>query len=195
MHHDDGMHERRNWALGSSGGGADPEETTGYEGSGYGSDFDFEGAGGFEDRGGSARGGGPDLAADFRDSPAHYGRELLDWDTLGNDARGRGMDARREREDRRDFAPHARDEGSGRIRGFRGVGPKGWSRSDELIREDVCEALHDAEVDVSAVSVDVSDGLVELTGTIEGRFAKRYVEDVAYAVRGVRDVRNRIELV
>lgn len=195
------MTERRNWELGSGlggwGGGADPDEATGYEGSGYGSDFDFEGAGGFEDRGGSARdGGGSDLAAQFRDSPPHYGRELLDWDSLGNDAHGRGIDAGRDREDRREFyASHARDEGTGRIRAFRGVGPKGWMRSDKRILEDVCEALHDADVDVSAVSVDVTDGIVELTGTIEGRWAKRYVEDVAYAARGVRDVRNRVEVV
>lgn len=177
--------QRRNWALGSDHGeqgrGADSEESTGYEAGGYGSDFDFEGAGGYESRGGYARGGG-DLGAEYRDLPSHYGRELLDWDTYGRTQRGRV-----------EFVGGR--EGSQRIRSFRGVGPKGWSRPDETIRHDVCEALQDADVDVSAVSVDVTDGFVELTGSMEDRWAKRYVEDIAYAVRGVRDVRNRIELV
>lgn len=180
---------RRHWDYAGQGRGIDPEVSTGYEGSGYGSDFDMEGAGGYESRGGShfARGGGTRLEREYRDYPAHYGRELLDWETLGKDRRSTGRAEQ-------DVGPRAFNEGSRRPRAFRGVGPKGWTRSDDSILHDVCEALQDADVDVSAVSVDVTDGFVTLSGEIEDRWAKRYVEDVAYAVRGVRDVRNRIEI-
>lgn len=78
---------------------------------------------------------------------------------------------------------------------FRGKGPKGFMRSDERIREDVCEKLEDAdEVDASEISVEVKQGEVVLTGTTDSRWAKRYAEDCAYQVRGVKNVRNELQV-
>lgn len=83
----------------------------------------------------------------------------------------------------------------GRRRSFRGTGPKGYVRSDASIREDVCERLTVApELDPSEVSVEVADGEVKLTGSVDTRWAKRYCEDLAYSVRGVMDVQNQLRI-
>ncbi len=67
-----------------------------------------------------------------------------------------------------------RDRGEPRSSGgFRGRGPKGYVRSDERIREEVCELLADADVDASEITVTVEDGEVTLLGTVDSRHAKR----------------------
>lgn len=72
-------------------------------------------------------------------------------------------------------------------------GPKGWSRSDERIREEICEMLTDhGDIDPSDVEVEVSDRDVILRGTVRTRWAKWYIEDLVLAVQGVRDVVNEI---
>lgn len=83
-----------------------------------------------------------------------------------------------------------------RVKGaFTGKGPKNWARSDERIREDVCEALtYDAHVDASDIEVSVKDGEVTLIGTVSGRGEKRLAEDVAEGVRGVSDVHNQLRI-
>jgi hypothetical protein len=74
-------------------------------------------------------------------------------------------------------------------------GPKGFRRSDERIREDVCEALIAAvHLDVGDVSVDVENGKVKLGGTVPERRMKHAIEDVAAATRGVDEVENRVRL-
>jgi len=76
-----------------------------------------------------------------------------------------------------------------------GKGPIGFHRSDERIRELVCEALtDDGEVDATRIEVRVSGGEVTLTGTIEDRRMKRLAEDCVEAVPGVRDVHNQLRL-
>jgi osmotically-inducible protein OsmY len=75
-------------------------------------------------------------------------------------------------------------------------GPKGYRRSDERIREDICERLwHAAHLDVGDVSVDVKDGVVHLEGTVPHRSMKHRIEDVAAGCRGVKDVENRVRVV
>ncbi|KVE09966.1 BON domain-containing protein [Burkholderia anthina] len=74
-------------------------------------------------------------------------------------------------------------------------GPKGYTRSDERIREDVCERLaHALEIDVSDVTVQVTDGRVELDGTVPVRWMKHGIEDLADGCLGVRDVENRVRV-
>ncbi len=89
------------------------------------------------------------------------------------------------------------------IRGFfrgergphRGKGPKGYRRSDERIREDVCECIAETGwVDASDVEVRVQDGEVTLSGTVDERRDKRLLEDLAEDVPGVRDVHNQIRV-
>lgn len=83
-------------------------------------------------------------------------------------------------------------EGNGQ---FKGVGPKGYSRSDDQIREDVCERLlHDPDVDASEIEVQVQDAQVILTGTVDERSAKWLAEDLAEAASGVKNVVNKLKV-
>lgn len=80
-------------------------------------------------------------------------------------------------------------------RGFRGRGPKDYMRTDERIREDVCERLWDADdVDASDVSVAVKDGVVTLSGNVEQRRTKHRIEDIVDDCGGVKDIRNDIRV-
>jgi len=82
---------------------------------------------------------------------------------------------------------------SSRNFGHAGKGPKGYVRSDERIREDVCDRLSvDDEVDASDITVNVSGGEVRLEGTVLDRHSKHRAEDLAEAVSGVRDVNNNL---
>lgn len=82
-----------------------------------------------------------------------------------------------------------------KAKNFFGVGPKGYKRSDERIREDVCEALYaDPYVDASDVEVSVQSGEVTLRGTVGDRRIKRMAEDCAHDVSGVADVRNELRV-
>src|SRR5579884_3574161 len=70
---------------------------------------------------------------------------------------------------------------------------RGWRRSDERIREDVCMRLADHPgIDTSDLDVSVHDGEVTLEGNVDDRFEKRLAEDLAEEVPGVRDVHNRL---
>ena len=74
-------------------------------------------------------------------------------------------------------------------------GPRSYRRSDERIREDICESLiREDRVDVSEVTVDVEDGVVTLEGHVPVRRMRYLIEDVAAACRGVTDVNNRIRV-
>ncbi|OJT18488.1 hypothetical protein BO221_41250 [Archangium sp. Cb G35] len=72
--------------------------------------------------------------------------------------------------------------------------PRGYQRADDRIREDVCERLMEGPVDVGDVEVTVSNGEVTLMGTVEERWQKRAIEDIACNVRGVHDVHNRVRV-
>jgi hypothetical protein len=79
--------------------------------------------------------------------------------------------------------------------GFSGRGPKGYTRTDDRIKEDVCERLSwNDEVDATDVTVLVDGGEVTLEGTVETRHMKRLAEDIAEEVSGVQDVHNRIRV-
>jgi hypothetical protein len=84
----------------------------------------------------------------------------------------------------------------GWFQGHRGKGPMGYARSDERIRETVCEALSDDDrVDASNIEVTVKNGEVILTGTVEDRQSKRMAEDCVENLSGVKDVQNQIRVV
>lgn len=77
----------------------------------------------------------------------------------------------------------------------RGKGPMGYQRSDERIRELVCEALADDDnIDASQIHVTVKDGEVTLTGTVDDRNTKREAEDCVSSVTGVRDVQIQLKV-
>jgi hypothetical protein len=78
---------------------------------------------------------------------------------------------------------------------YRGRGPRGYRRSDERIREDVCERLtEDDRIDASDIEVSVTDGEVTLSGTLRSRNAKRRATQLAEQVSGVKDVHTMIRV-
>jgi hypothetical protein len=79
--------------------------------------------------------------------------------------------------------------------GFAGRGPKGYQRSDDRIREDVCERLaEDPVIDASDMEVTVKDGEVTLSGSAHARAEKRHAEDVIEGVSGIRDIHNQLRV-
>lgn len=78
---------------------------------------------------------------------------------------------------------------------FTGLGPRGYQRSDERIRDDVCEALtRHGHVDASEVDVSVENGEVTLRGTVTDRRQKRTAEDALDGIVGIRDVHNQLRV-
>lgn len=78
---------------------------------------------------------------------------------------------------------------------YRGRGPKGYQRSNERLKEDICERLTDApDVDASEISIQCKDGIVTLEGSVESRHMKHRVEDIVDSCSGVKDVENRLRV-
>ena len=76
-----------------------------------------------------------------------------------------------------------------------GKGPKGYTRSDERTREDVCDAIaYQGRIDATEVEVKVERGTVTLSGTVALREHKRALERLVEQCRGVHDVRNELRL-
>jgi osmotically-inducible protein OsmY len=76
-----------------------------------------------------------------------------------------------------------------------GKGPKGWQRSDERIREDVCDRLEQhAHLDASELEVEVHNGEVTLRGSVDERRQKRLAEDLVESITGVKDVHNELRV-
>lgn len=85
--------------------------------------------------------------------------------------------------------------GQGQTGAHRGKGPKGYSRSDERIREDCCDRLSDNDqLDASNVSVSVSKGEVTLEGHVSSRQDKRLAEDCVEQCSGVSHVQNNLRV-
>ncbi|WP_434613397.1 BON domain-containing protein [Azospirillum sp. B2RO_4] len=167
---------------------------------------DFGGQGGGYERDDRNRSWGEDRGSMFRggESRGDYGGGYADdrYERRGDD-RGRNRDRgfweqagdeiaswfgdddaeRRRHEDERRAAQH------------RGRGPRGYSRSDERVREDVSDRLtDDAYIDASDIEVTVSGGEVTLTGMVPDRNTKRRAEDVAESVSGVSHVQNNLRV-
>lgn len=95
----------------------------------------------------------------------------------------------------RDFGSPGSDLASNQRGSFAGRGPKGYTRTDERIREDVCDRLSlDDDIDASEVEVQVKDGEVTLEGTVATRSMKHQAEDLVEDLPGVKDVHNRLRV-
>lgn len=69
-------------------------------------------------------------------------------------------------------------------------------RSDERVREAVHELLTvDDFVDASAITIEVSEGVVALSGTVATRDQRVAAEDTAWGVEGVVDVINQLRVI
>lgn len=84
------------------------------------------------------------------------------------------------------------DFGSGR---YSGHGPRGYQRSDERIREEVCELLtrHGA-IDARDMEVEVRAATVILRGTADSGRTRRLAEELVEEIPGVRDVQNELRV-
>jgi BON domain len=79
--------------------------------------------------------------------------------------------------------------------GQAGKGPKDYLRADSRVFEDVCDRLSDDDaVDASEISVEVSAGVVTLSGAVLDRHCKRRAEELCARVRGVVDIRNHLQV-
>lgn len=77
----------------------------------------------------------------------------------------------------------------------RGRGPQGYTRSDERIKEDICERLSEHHyIDASQIRVEVSQGVVTLEGSVYDRWQKYQTEDLVDATSGVNDIQNRLNV-
>jgi len=78
---------------------------------------------------------------------------------------------------------------------YRGHGPRGYTRSDDRIREDVCDRLaDDSMLDATEIEVEVKGGEVTLSGTVRQRGDRRRAEDIADAAFGVKHVQNNLRV-
>jgi hypothetical protein len=78
---------------------------------------------------------------------------------------------------------------------FFGRGPKGYRRSDERIREEICDRLlTHPDIDASDIEVVVRGGIATLAGTVEDRHEKRLAEYITEDALGVDDVDNRLKV-
>ncbi|MGH8178915.1 MAG: BON domain-containing protein [Steroidobacter sp.] len=76
---------------------------------------------------------------------------------------------------------------------FRGRGPKGYVRSDERLREIICERLtDDPDIDASDIGIEVQGGEVTLTGTVTDRTTKWRAEDLAESCSNGALIHNRL---
>jgi len=81
------------------------------------------------------------------------------------------------------------------VNSHKGKGPKGYTRSDERIEENINDALtDDDQLDASEIEVRVQNGEVTLTGVVGEKDSKRRAEELAESVSGVTNVENRIRV-
>lgn len=90
------------------------------------------------------------------------------------------------------FGPEEDIERSGN---YAGRGPKDYRRSDDRIREEICDIFtDDPRLDPSDVVVKVEAGEVTLMGSVGSRDQKRRAEELSERVRGVDDVNNQLRV-
>ena len=165
-----------------------------YSGPGYGR---FQ-----ENSGGEVEYGGSSRNPFYGDRPLTRAGSEYDYDYFGSKA---GLpttnwrpDSNREQYDDLVYGGRSDDRYAGeRVRGqFGGRGPRGYRRSDERIRDDVCQCLTDDDhIDASNIEVTVNNAEVMLTGSVTSRMQKRHAEDLIEHLPGVRDVINSIRVV
>lgn len=94
-----------------------------------------------------------------------------------------------------DDAERRRDRDRMTENSHRGRGPKDYKRSEDRIREDVCDRLTDDDrVDASNIQVQVRGDEVILSGNVYSREEKRRAEDLVESISGVHNVENRLRV-
>jgi len=94
-----------------------------------------------------------------------------------------------------DDAERRRRQDERRSGEHKGKGPRQYRRSNERIKEDVCDRLSDDTfIDASDIEVQVENNEVTLNGTVDSRTAKRRAEDLIESVSGVKNVQNNLRI-
>jgi hypothetical protein len=76
-----------------------------------------------------------------------------------------------------------------------GNAPKGYKRSDDRIREDVCDRLSERwDVESQGIEVSVSNGEVTLSGSVPERAMKFRAENISDSISGVVEVHNQLRV-
>ena len=76
-----------------------------------------------------------------------------------------------------------------------GRGPKNYRRSDDRIREELCDRLMaHPEIDASDIEVEVKEAHVVLRGSVPDRRTKHRAEDVADHVLGALEIDNQLRV-
>jgi hypothetical protein len=177
---------------GGSGGGYEGGRFGGGYGGASGTDYGQGGYGGFS--GGQGRGGSS--RNDFFDRANFGGERSFDTSVRGNYGGYQSGLGGGQQGSRGDFSNQSWSARQGRTGGgFAGRGPKGYTRTDERIREDVCDRLSmDDDVDATDITVEVQNGEVTLSGTVATRSMKHQAEDLAEDAAGVKDVHNQLRV-
>lgn len=187
--------------YGSSGGGNyGPGYAQSYDGQGYGGEADHGRGRGFESNEPGSYGASYGNQGGYRQSYGNPG--LRSYSSSGRPSGGRaygdysgspsgyfGDESSRRFSDNRQWGSQD-DYGE-----HRGRGPRGYKRSDERIREDVCDCLTDDDrLDATNIEVSVKDGEVTLSGTVTSRDDKRWAELLTERISGVKEVQNSVRV-
>jgi osmotically-inducible protein OsmY len=168
-------HARRAWEAETRGygRGAGRLEDDDYDARRYGGGRRYEAAGRDRSEG----------AGDFLQ---RAGERISSW------FRGGAEDYDEPRRYREDFGREARPLAE---RSQRGVGPRGYRRSDERISDEVHERLTDDPwLDASNIEVEVRNSEVTLTGHVDNREAKHHAERLVEDISGVGHVQNNLRV-
>lgn len=194
-----GEQEQRGWDPYRGGYGG------GYGGGEYG-EFPFSGSRGvrrswpsqpFEDADPSESWQGGRGQSGYEPGRANYGR---DGQYGGANSGGNGGTSssygRREPLYNRSWDEFREESGAGdRARQMKNRGPKGYTRSDDRIREDLSDRLMSSyQVDSSDVEIQVQNGEVTLSGTVRSRAEKFGIEEIADEIVGVKEVNNQLRI-
>ncbi len=76
---------------------------------------------------------------------------------------------------------------------YSGMGPKGYRRSDDRLREEIISRMtQHGQLDARDIDVEVKNGEATLRGSVNSRREKRIARDIADSVSGVFDVHNEL---
>jgi hypothetical protein len=142
----------------------------------------YFGTGSYTDDGGASRGFGADFERARAETQRRYGRD--------RDAQRQPWRGQRGGYEERSSWGYGQQQPS-----HRGRGPQGYQRSDERLKEMICERLtDDPAIDASNVTIDVTSQVVKLTGTVDDRSTKYEIEELIESFGGVKDIDNQLRV-
>ena len=181
----DRRNERQDWGRSRVNTGNYYDRDRGnYSNSNYGRNWEYSGRQGSEHTPGQNRWTGNEH---MNYGNSGHGREERDWWDRTRDEVSSWFgdeDAQRRRKmDQQNAGQH------------KGKGPRGYTRSDDRIREDVCDRLSDDDfLDASDIDVQVKNSEVILHGKVDSRSDKHRAEDLVESISGVRNVENHLKV-